>query len=53
MKPTTKQKRIEQLIGEIRTHPHQQELMQLVRAQMLDDTSVYVQSHSTELNNVA
>ena len=51
MKTTTKQKRIEQLIGEIQIHPHQEELMQLVRAQMLDDTIVYVQSHSTELSN--
>ena len=43
----TEQTLLNRLIEEIRIHPHQQELLSLMQEQLLDDTSVYVQTHNT------
>ena len=40
------------LIGWIALHPHQEELLSIMQEQLIDDTNVYVQTHSTELNSV-
>ena len=34
------------LIGEIAMHPHQEELLMIMQDQLMDDTSVYVQTHN-------
>ena len=50
MNDTTEAFLTDTLFEEIQVHSHQQELMNLIQEQLLDDTNVYVQSHSTELN---
>ena len=47
----TEQFLIDTLYEEIRIHPHQDELISLMDAQLMEDTNVYAQSHSTELKN--
>ena len=51
MNDTTEAFLADTLFEEIRIHPHQDELISLMDAQLMEDTNVYVQSHSTELNN--
>lgn len=48
----TEQFLIDTLYEEIRIHPHKDELINLMDAQLMEDTNVYVQTHSTELNNI-
>ena len=48
----TEQFLIDTLFEEIRIHPHKQELINLMDAQLMEDTNVYVQTHSTEYNSV-
>lgn len=48
----TEQFLIDTLYEEIRIHPHKQELINLMDAQLMEDTNVYVQTHSTEYNSV-
>ena len=43
---------IDTLYEEIWIPPHKQELINLMDAQLMEDTNVYVQSHSTERNSV-
>lgn len=44
MKPTTKQRRIDQLIEEIRLHPNKDELLMLMDSQVADDKCTNVSS---------
>ena len=48
----TEQFLIDTLYEEIWIHPHKQELINLMDAQLMEDTNVYVQTHSTERNSV-
>ena len=48
----TEQFLIDTLYEEIWIHPHKQELINLMDAQLMEDTNVYVQTHSTEYNSV-
>lgn len=48
----TEQFLIDTLFEEIWIHPHQDELISLMNAQLMDDTCVYVQTHSTEHNEI-
>ena len=48
----TEQFLIDTLYEEIWIHPHKKELINLMDAQLMEDTNVYVQTHSTEHNSV-